>query len=86
MTEARIAFGGMAGIPKRAKTVEAALVGKSWDPEAIGAVWDLWEEDFNPMSDMRASASYRLDVARNMLTRYLLEDLGAETRVLEVKP
>lgn len=86
VTEARIAFGGMAGIPKRAKTVEAALVGKSWDPEAIGAVWDLWEEDFNPMSDMRASASYRLDVARNMLTRYLLEDLGAETRVLEVKP
>ena len=82
--EARIAFGGMAGTPKRAATVEAALTGQPWNEDAIGAAWDLWEQDFTPMSDMRASAAYRLDTARNMLIRYYLEDSGAPTRVLEV--
>ena len=84
VTEARIAFGGMAGTPKRASAVEAALVGQPWEQETIAATWDAWEADFTPMSDMRAGAQYRLDTARNMLTRYFLEDLGAATRVLEV--
>ncbi|MBN9889250.1 xanthine dehydrogenase small subunit [Salipiger abyssi] len=86
VTEARIAFGGMAGIPKRAEAVEAALVGKPWNDEAVVAAWDGWEADFQPMSDMRASSEYRLLAARNMLTRYLLEDLGAATNVREVRP
>jgi xanthine dehydrogenase small subunit len=37
------------------------------------------------MSDMRASAAYRLVAAQNMLRRYFLEDRGAQTRVLEVR-
>jgi len=82
--DARIAFGGMAGIPKRAAHVEAALNGKPWSEETIGAAWDDWARDFTPMSDMRASAEYRLEAARNMLIRYYLEDTGAATRVLEV--
>ncbi|APZ53574.1 xanthine dehydrogenase small subunit [Salipiger abyssi] len=86
VTGARIAFGGMAGIPKRAEAVEAALVGKPWNDEAVVAAWDGWEADFQPMSDMRASSEYRLLAARNMLTRYLLEDLGAATNVREVRP
>ena len=83
---ARIAFGGMAGIPKRAATVEAALTGRPWDAETVGATWEAWEADFTPLTDMRASAAYRLDAARGLLMRYLLEDLGAQTRVLEVRP
>ncbi|MBU2960529.1 xanthine dehydrogenase small subunit [Citreicella sp. C3M06] len=85
VTGARIAFGGMAGIPKRAATVEAALIGKPWTDEAVIAAWDGWETDFTPMSDMRASADYRLLAARNMLTRHLLEDLGADTDVRKVR-
>lgn len=85
VTSARIAFGGMAGIPKRAAAVEAALLGKPWTDEAVIAAWDAWEQDFTPLSDMRASASYRLVAARNMLTRYLLEDLGADTDVRKVR-
>ncbi|MGI1660700.1 xanthine dehydrogenase small subunit [Palleronia sp. KMU-117] len=83
---ARIAFGGMAGIPKRAAHVEAAITGKRWNEDTVAAAWEAWEHDFTPMSDMRASAEYRLHAARNMLTRCLLEDLGAVTRVLEVQP
>ena len=86
VTEARIAFGGMAGIPKRASHVEAALAGKPWSADTVAATWDIWNRDFTPMSDMRASAGYRLETARNMLTRYFLEDIGAQTRVLEVRP
>jgi xanthine dehydrogenase small subunit len=86
VTKARIAFGGMAGIPKRAHAVEAVLSGQEWGPEAVAAAWESWEKDFQPLSDMRASATYRMDAARGLLTRYLLEDLGGATRVLEVTP
>lgn len=84
VADARIAFGGMAGIPRRASNVEQALIGEPWNEETIAKAWAAWELDFTPLSDMRASAEYRLNAARNMLTRYFLEDLGAETSVLEV--
>ncbi|MEL6167400.1 MAG: xanthine dehydrogenase small subunit [Pseudomonadota bacterium] len=84
--DARIAFGGMAATPKRATAVEAGLMGQPWTHETVAATWDAWEADFQPISDMRASATYRLDTARALLTRYFLADLGAETDVLEVGP
>ena len=86
VSAARIAFGGMAGIPKRAGHVEAALTGQSWQATTLDAIAVEWAKDFTPLSDMRASADYRLMAARNMLTRYLMEDLGAATSVLEVTP
>ncbi|MCD1620218.1 xanthine dehydrogenase small subunit [Salipiger marinus] len=85
VAEARLAFGGMAGIPRRATHVEAALRGCAWTDEALITAWDAWEQDFAPLSDMRASAEYRLTAARNMLTRYLLEDLGGLTDVRKVR-
>ncbi|WP_291726502.1 xanthine dehydrogenase small subunit [Leisingera sp. F5] len=83
---ARIAFGGMAGIPKRAANVEAALTGQPWDEATIQAAAAAFDQDFTPMSDMRASAEYRLETARNMLSRYFAEMNGAAVSVLEVKP
>ncbi|MGB0734919.1 MAG: xanthine dehydrogenase small subunit, partial [Paracoccaceae bacterium] len=70
---ARIAFGGMAGIPKRAEHVEAFLTGQKWDMNTIRACHDQWPQDFTPLTDMRASADYRLSVARNLLTRYFYD-------------
>ena len=83
--EARIAFGGLAGIPKRARRVESALIGRTWSPETVRAADDAWAQDFAPLSDMRASAGYRLATARNMLMRCVLEDQGTPARVLEVR-
>jgi xanthine dehydrogenase small subunit len=83
---ARIAFGGMAGVPKRAAHVEAALEGRPWTEETVRSVAAAWDEDFAPLSDMRASAGYRLAAARNMLMRYFLEDRSTPARVLEVRP
>ncbi len=86
VAEARLAFGGMAGIPKRAAHVEAAITGKPWTQETVDAAHDAWARDFTPMTDMRASAGYRLETARNMLLRCLLEESGTPARVLEVQP
>ncbi|WP_323771663.1 xanthine dehydrogenase small subunit [Antarctobacter sp.] len=86
VTRARIAFGGMAGIPKRATQVEAAITGRPWTEVTVDAAAPAWEQDFTPMSDMRASAGYRLTAARNMLRRALAEDQGHATSVLEVRP
>ncbi|WP_319826046.1 xanthine dehydrogenase small subunit [Thalassovita sp.] len=85
VSSARIAFGGMAGIPKRATQVELALTGRPWTEDTIANAWDAWEQDFTPLSDMRASAEYRLETARNMLSRYFLEDIGAQTNVQQVR-
>ncbi|UYO01082.1 MAG: xanthine dehydrogenase small subunit [Devosia sp.] len=78
---ARIAFGGMAATPKRAKAVEAALVGKPWTMETIEAVLTAFGEDFQPISDMRASAEYRLLTAQNLLKRFWLETQGQGERL-----
>ena len=86
VSDARIAFGGMAGIPKRATAVEAALTGCPWTEATIEAALPAFAEDFQPIDDMRASTDYRLRTARNMLRRYYLEDMGTPARVLEVAP
>lgn len=82
---ARLAYGGMAGIPKRAAAAEAALVGQPWNEAAIRRAMAAMAEDFTPMSDMRASASYRLQTAQNMLLRYFHDLAGAQVSVLEVR-
>ena len=85
VTQARIAYGGMAGIPKRAAAVEAALTGQPWTEASVEAALPAFARDFTPLSDMRASADYRLTTARNLLMRYFLEDQGIATNVLEVE-
>ena len=71
--DARIAFGGMAGTPLRARNVERALIERSWSPETIDAARDAFDVDFTPISDVRGSASYRQLTAKNLLRRYFLE-------------
>ena len=83
---ARIAFGGMAGVPKRALHVEAALTGKPWTAQTVAAALPAFARDFTPLSDMRASAGYRLRAAENMLWRAFHEDQGQRFSVLEVAP
>jgi xanthine dehydrogenase small subunit len=85
VTAARIAFGGMAGIPKRAKLAEAALVGKDWSEATVEAAAAAMAGDFTPMSDMRATAGYRMLAAQNLMRRYFLDLNGVPVSVLEVE-
>ncbi|MFJ2546051.1 xanthine dehydrogenase small subunit [Pseudomonas sp. NPDC087612] len=70
---ARIAFGGMAAIPKRARACEAALVGKAWNQASVERACQALAEDFTPLSDFRASKEYRLLSAQNLLRKYFIE-------------
>jgi xanthine dehydrogenase small subunit len=79
VVDARIAFGGMAATPKRASHVEAALTGKLWSHETIEAALPAFGEDFAPLTDMRASAAYRLQAAKNLLRKYYVERNETQT-------
>ncbi|MDL2336675.1 MAG: xanthine dehydrogenase small subunit [Pseudomonadota bacterium] len=69
----RLAYGGTAAIVKRAAAAESALVGRAWNAEAVEAAQQALARDFQPLSDLRASAGYRLQVAQNLLQRFWLE-------------
>ncbi len=73
---ARVAFGGMAATPKRATTVESALIGKPWTEETIHAAQPAFETDYQPLTDWRATGEYRMLAAKNLLMRFFLESSG----------
>lgn len=69
----RIAFGGMAATPLRASSVEQALLGSEWNEATIENALASFENDYTPLGDWRASAEYRMSVAKNLLRRFYLE-------------
>ena len=73
VTAARLAFGGMAATVRRAARAEAALLGQAWDDAAVTSAQAALASDFVPLTDMRASAAYRVQVAQNLLKRFWLE-------------
>ncbi|MEO8135742.1 MAG: FAD binding domain-containing protein, partial [Betaproteobacteria bacterium] len=73
IAEARIAFGGMAPVPKRAARAEGALVGQPWSDATAQAAAAALTDDYAPLSDLRAGAAYRSAVAANLLQRFYLE-------------
>lgn len=78
---ARLAYGGMAATPKRATHAEKVLTGQSLTQDVIEKAMAALEEDFKPLSDMRASSQYRQTVAKNLLQRFYLElTAGGETQ------
>lgn len=73
----RIAYGGVAGIPKRAVHAEQALLGQLWDEQAIQRAQQALPDDFSPLSDGRASREYRERVAANLLQRFYLNSASS---------
>ena len=73
ISDARVAFGGMAAIPKRAAACEAALIGQPFNNAVIERACAALAEDFTPLSDFRASKEYRLLSAQNLLRKYFIE-------------
>jgi len=71
--DARICYGGMAGTPKRASHVEAALAGRPWTLATVTDALPAFERDYTPLTDMRGSATYRAQVAKNLLVKYFHE-------------
>ncbi len=75
-THVRMAYGGMAAIPKRAAHCEKALLGQPFESSVIEQAKTALDQDFQPISDVRASASYRMEIAKNLLDRIYHELTG----------
>jgi xanthine dehydrogenase small subunit len=71
--QVRLAYGGMAGIVKRAAQAEAAIAGQPWSEATLRAAQAALTQDFKPLTDLRASDAYRMTTARNLLERFWLE-------------
>lgn len=69
----RIAFGGMAAIPKRALHTEQALLEQIWCERVMEQAVQALQQDFQPLTDMRASSEYRSLVAANLLRKLFLD-------------
>jgi len=84
VVDIRIAYGGMAATPKRALKAEAALAGQPWTEATVRAAMVALREDFTPLTDWRASATYRMNVAANLLMKLYVEttDPDADTRLV----
>jgi xanthine dehydrogenase small subunit len=87
VAQIRIAFGGMAAVPKRARACEQALLGRPWTAATVARGRAELAREFAPISDMRAGAAYRLLAAQNLLTKLQIETTApaVATRVLELE-
>ena len=69
----KIAYGGMAPIPKRATNCEKILINSIFSEEIFKKAEKKLEKDFAPIDDMRASKGYRMEIAKNLLTKCFIE-------------
>ena len=67
----RVAFGAVAPTPVRAGRIEALLQGRDLLPDVVDAVVALVAEEVRPITDVRATARYRLRMCEVMLRRAL---------------
>ncbi len=79
VVECRLAFGGVAAVPRRASAVEDYLRGRHLDAATLDAAQALLREAFQPLSDHRASADYRRSLCANLFAKFVAEHLP-ETR------
>ena len=83
VVHASVGVGGVAATPVRASHTEAALHGQPWTLETVKNAMTTLRGEFSPISDMRASASYRVQVLGNLLQRFWLESQGLQSINLE---
>lgn len=69
ITKSRCAMGGMAAIPARAIHIEKQLLGAVYNQESFAKAGRAVNQDFNPLSDVRASSDYRIMTTENLMTR-----------------
>jgi xanthine dehydrogenase small subunit len=83
VVQASIGVGGVAATPVRAVQTQAALSGQPWNATTVAAATACLQAEFSPISDMRATAAYRVQVLGNLLQRFWLESQGQAHTNLE---
>ena len=74
---ARIAVGAASETARRIETLEARLIGRPADESLLAHVEDSDFAALRPIDDIRASAAYRIEAAREIVGRALIEAAGA---------
>jgi xanthine dehydrogenase molybdopterin binding subunit/xanthine dehydrogenase small subunit len=69
VTEARLAYGGVAATPARALKTEAALIGKPL--AATAEIITLLDSEFTPLTDLRGTAAYRKSLIRSLFQKFI---------------
>jgi xanthine dehydrogenase small subunit len=83
VAQASIGVGGVAATPVRAVKTEAALTGEAWSLDTVQKAMRTLRNEFAPISDLLASAAYRVQVLGNLLQRFWLESQGVQQVNLE---
>ena len=78
IASASVGAGGVAATPARARQTEAALRSQTWNADTVMAAQAALHAEFQPISDMRASAHYRQTVLANLLQRFWLDSQGQQ--------
>ncbi|HEX8398000.1 MAG TPA: xanthine dehydrogenase small subunit [Pyrinomonadaceae bacterium] len=73
IVKARLAYGGVAAIPARARGVEDWLTGKTWNPETVRDAKEQLKNAFTPLNDVRGSAEYRKLLVANLFEKFFVE-------------
>jgi len=74
--DARIALGAVDAVAKRARAAEAMLNGQRPSPEIFAAAGKLAAQACHPISDVRASARYRIRLVETLTARALARCAG----------
>ena len=72
----RLAYGGVAATPVRARSTENFLLGRRLDEETLTRCAQMLHDEFAPLSDHRASAGYRRALCANLFARFVAEQLA----------
>jgi xanthine dehydrogenase molybdopterin binding subunit/xanthine dehydrogenase small subunit len=74
ISNARLAFGGVAAMPMRARKTEQALLGKVWNEETLKRVLPVLGQEFTPISDVRGNAMFRRRLITNLIQKFFHSD------------
>ena len=81
IVDAGIAYGAVGPVVLRLKKTESFLRGKPMTLETMAAAGDVAVDEITPLSDVRGSADFRLQLARNVLLKYFHETKMEEVAV-----
>ena len=74
---ARVAYGGVGPTVVRMPRTEAALAGQPFTEATFQRAGDVAAGEIRPLTDVRGSADYRLQLARSVLLKFFHEQMAA---------
>jgi xanthine dehydrogenase small subunit len=77
IAEGRVAYGGVAPVVLRLAKTEEHLRGKRPSLELFESAGAIARGEVTPISDVRGSKDYRLQLAENIMMKFWFEEFGA---------